>query len=217
MTDPTDSRYYTPELDEVFTQLDADLDNIKVSLKAVYLDVVRVADELGYPPTPAEYHDHGAYSVDTVRTRFGNGSWPEAMTELEFDYCPKAKIRSEQLEADVARVTDKLGHPPEYEDYEEHGEYSVQTVVRRFGDGSWADALGELGYEYTSSRVYRLSEDEVRQDVERVTKQLGHPPSLDEYREHGSYSETPVVSRFGGGSWPAAMRELGYEYPRNQQ
>ena len=217
MTDPTDSRYYTSELDEIFTQLDDEIDHLKVSLKAVYLDVVRVADELGYPPTPTEYHEHGEYSVETVRNRFGDGSWPKAMTELEFDYCQNARVRSEQLEADVARVTDELGHPPEYKEYEAHGEYSVQTVVRRFGDGSWADALGELGYEYTSPRVYRLSEDAVRQDVARVTEKLGYPPSLDEYREHGNYSETPVVSLFGDGSWPDAMRELGYEYTRDKR
>jgi transposase-like protein len=44
--------------------------------------------------------------------------------------------------------------------------------------------------------------------VVSVARELGRRPSTTEYAIMSDYTHEPVVSRFGDGSWPAAMDEL---------
>jgi len=44
----------------------------------------------------------------------------------------------------------------------------------------------------------RVSKAEVIADLKRVTDDLGHPPKMDEYDEHGEYSSRTVANKFDG-------------------
>lgn len=127
---------------------------------------------------------------------------------------PANKIPDVALRADVERVADIVGHPPTIEEYREHGDYAYLTVVRRFDGSSWPGAMRALGYDYEASSIDRA---DLVADVERVAEELGRPPRSNEYQERGKYGHTTVCRRFGGGSWEAAMQELGYPYPREHQ
>lgn len=176
--------------------------------------VDEVATDLGRPPTRAEFGDRSGVDPQTVANRFGNGLWHEAL--LALDYEPASDDRSRAiapaaLRADLDRVVAAIGHVPTAQTYEDHGEFSAQTVANRFGAGSWLDALAELGYDRPPSGRPAIPAEKLREDVRRVVAELGETPTIAAYEALGDYSYRPVADRFGGGSWPAALRKLGYK------
>jgi hypothetical protein len=54
----------------------------------------------------------------------------------------------------------------------------------------------------------RYSEQELIEDLHRLTDELGEPPTLQEYREYGEHSATTYYERFG--SWREALAAAGY-------
>jgi hypothetical protein len=55
----------------------------------------------------------------------------------------------------------------------------------------------------------RYSDEELLDEIHKLTSELGHPPSLAEFREQGKYSASTYYSRFG--SWNEAIEEAGYD------
>lgn len=176
-------------------------------------DVERVADDLGRAPTYDEYAERGGHATQTVATRFGDGSWLDALDELGHEKRGDANsIEDGALGADVRRVAEEVGHPPLRKEYYERGEYSGRVVASRLGDGSWVNALDTLGFDVEDGRrVGPVSSDELRADVERVAADLGRPPTSTEYTERGDHSYSTVAERFGDGSWVAAIHALGFD------
>lgn len=54
-----------------------------------------------------------------------------------------------------------------------------------------------------------IETDELIADLQRVAAELGRPPSMNEYNEHGNYSYFPYTDRFG--SWTDARKAAGLE------
>ncbi|GGK79142.1 hypothetical protein GCM10009067_34290 [Haloarcula sebkhae] len=54
----------------------------------------------------------------------------------------------------------------------------------------------------------QYSDEELLEEIRKLTSELGHPPSLAEFREQGRYSASTYYSRFG--SWNKAVKEAGY-------
>ncbi|WP_280587667.1 HNH endonuclease [Halorubrum sp. Boch-26] len=63
----------------------------------------------------------------------------------------------------------------------------------------------------------RVSEDEVLADLKRVARQLGHPPTVAEYRENGQYSCPTVAKHFGGSFVSARAAALDVEDDRRPE
>jgi hypothetical protein len=121
-------------------------------------------------------------------------------------------IPTVELYLDVVSVSDELNGVPSESEYQQHGTYSPNTVADRFGSGSWAVAMRELGFEYVSEfGGCQVQTAALKADVQRVAEEIGHCPSSVEYTEHSTYSQRTVALRFGDGRWEDAMRELGYE------
>jgi len=103
-------------------------------------ELQRLADELGSKPTFKEMEEHGKYSSVTYLNRFG--SWNEALEAAGYGLRSN-KIPTDHLIDDLQRaseiVTDRLTAAK----YDEVGEYSSQTISRRFG--SWNDGLDAAG------------------------------------------------------------------------
>ena len=119
---------------------------------------------------------------------------------------------------DIVRVAEMVGHPPKTTEYNDHGNHGNALIIDRFSDAddeTWQSAMRNLGYDYESKvRGHRppTPDDVLREDVQRVVDELGHAPSSEEYVTHGNHGRSTVADRFGDGSWPAAMRNLGYDY-----
>lgn len=112
-------------------------------------DLDRVVAERGEVPTAREYDEHGEYAAQTIANRFGGGSWTDALDALGYtrpEPAATSAIPADALREDVRRVVEDLGRTPTIDDYEAAGSYSFRTIANRFGDGSWTDALRELGH-----------------------------------------------------------------------
>ena len=96
----------------------------------------------------------------------------------------------EELIEDLQRVIDELGRAPTAREYNEHGVASASTVDRRFE--SWADALRSLGYEPQGT----YTDEELKDDLQRVIDKLGRAPTVEEYNQHGIASHKTIDKRF---------------------
>lgn len=168
------------------------------------LDALRdLAATLGAPPTRAEMNEEGRYSARPYYTEFG--SWNDALRAAGFDPHHKAYTGAE-LRDDLQRVADDLGHPPRLADYETHGAYHWVTLHRAFG--SWPEALCAAGLD-PDERPYagRCDREELIDELRRVARELGRPPTAAEMDTHGAVTRRPYVREFG--SWSAALEAAG--------
>jgi hypothetical protein len=55
--------------------------------------------------------------------------------------------------------------------------------------------------------VPRYSDEDLLDDIRRLAAEIGHPPTLQEYRERGEYGATTLFERFG--SYRDALQEAG--------
>jgi AraC-like DNA-binding protein len=78
---------------------------------------------------------------------------------------------------------------------------SYKDLVRRLSDGQ------PLPRRRHRSPRGRIKDEELVAEYYRLEKKLGHTPSFDEMNEHGKYSPTLYVVRFG--SWSGFVQEMG--------
>ncbi|WP_139173483.1 homing endonuclease associated repeat-containing protein [Natrialba sp. SSL1] len=115
------------------------------------------------------------------------------------------KIPREDLLGELQRLAAVLGHPPTTTEMDEHGQYSAVTYHSRFG--SWNEALSAVGFE--PSRKRRVTDDELRDDLNRLAEKLGRAPTSAEVDEEGTYHSQTYRDRFG--SWDEVLDEVGME------
>lgn len=154
--------FYSSEVDETLAALDEELEELEqsetpgTSFQPLYHDVVRVANELGHPPTRAEYRREGQYRTQVLCRRFNpvSGTGEGAMWELEFDTIGETtgakEIPSHELHADVNRVAGDDDWVSRSQ-YQKEGRVSVGTITNRFAGASrsWHGAMRGLGYNAT--------------------------------------------------------------------
>ncbi|MFZ5993533.1 MAG: homing endonuclease associated repeat-containing protein [Thermodesulfobacteriota bacterium] len=164
-------------------------------------DLRRVAQQLGKNSvTMEEYAEHGVYHSSTVQRRFG--SW---FVALEKAGLGKARsdlnIPVEKCIADLKQVAERLGKGSVTQrEYSKYGQFSPNTLVRRFG--SWQAALEENGLKRT--RQYRVTAEEYFENLEFLWRTLGRQPHYSEVQKPLSkYSASAYEHKFG--SWRKAL------------
>jgi hypothetical protein len=76
-------------------------------------------------------------------------------------------------------------------------------VLRRFG--TWYKTLDRAALRH---KERRLSEDEMRRDLERVARLLDRLPSRGDYRQHGSFADRTLSRAVEGGKWEQVLIRL---------
>lgn len=109
--------------------------------EALLRDIRHVSELIGGTPTGADYDDLGAFSVTTIRDRFG--SWNEALAELGLEPNRRYGIDREELLESIREVADQLGRTPTKDEYNHHSDYSVGAIRYRFE--TWRAAVEEAG------------------------------------------------------------------------
>ena len=61
----------------------------------------------------------------------------------------------------------------------------------------------------------RISDDELRADLQQVADELGESPTVRQYREHGTYTDSTLRNRFG--SWSEALQAAGLDDSGSQR
>ena len=175
-------------------------------------DVKRVASLLKKESLSCkDYTEHGRYSYNTVKNRFG--SWNEVLRRaglsvengrLKYhDYCENDDV----LFRDMRRVAELLGR--NYitgTEYDKYGKYNRGERGKKYG--GWNGTLIAAGLEQTPFRTgpkRTYSNEELFEEMERVWIKLGHQPSADYFRSKGKtrISCKSYVNRFG--SWRKAL------------
>lgn len=171
----------------------------RINTLTLLIDVRRVTEKLGRPPTITEYDDLGNHSTKTIYRRFD--SWDDSLLAAGLDPTDKRDLRNnsrvptESLIDELHVAASALERPPTTKEMDEIGICSSTVFVRRFG--SWDNALWAADLPTQKSRQY--SNEELLESVIQLADELGHMPSTSEYDSHGVFALSAVCDNFG--SW----------------
>lgn len=151
--------------------------------------IKRVADEIGHSPSQIEYKEHyrnSEPSVDIIKRKTG---WNEVKQQAGLK--TEGYSEKEILNA-IQRVSNKVGHSSSIAEYNKHkkdSEPALWTINNNMG--SWNRAKEQAGLE-TTKKFDTYTKEECFSAIQRITKQLGHSPSLSEYKNQQKESEPSV-------------------------
>jgi len=86
--------------------------------------------------------------------------------------------------------------------------YYSSVSLEKFSEKfeSLADIHNAAGFEYDDDLP---SNEELLNDIQLVGEELGRPPTLDEYADHGQFDYASAIRRFDG--WIATLNAVGYD------
>jgi hypothetical protein len=125
---------------------------------------------------------------------------------------PELTERQQRVIAEIQRIARMLDvRRLSQSDFDKHHQLGcVSTAGYQFG--SWNRAVRAAGLEPfdsgQSNRGPKIADDELLDEIVRLHRQLGKPPSEREMARFGQYSPKPYKDRWG--SWTAA-REAAYQ------
>jgi len=122
--------------------------------------------------------------------------------------------KREEILAEIRRVAEKLGvkQLPRSK-FAQHSKVSVSTV--RYTFGSWNRAVQEAGLEPIAAHAppsERIPDNDLLQEIIRLTQELDKKPSAREMAAFGRYSKKPYIKRWGSfvEARELAYRKLGF-------
>lgn len=141
-------------------------------------------------------------TASLIQQRLGDGTWSDAVASVGGDdgsgpdhtvaeWMPAVEAAAEALQGPLTVDS--------YEEYRESASTSLPewtTIARAGGDGSFQAAVERAGYETAQSqRPRRYTRGDVVAAVERVSRQLGEPPTTEEWKEQATGSDhTPSIA-----------------------
>ena len=193
-------------------------------------------DTLDRRPRIADVEADGAFSVKQYRDEFG--SWTAALEAAGIDTDDiSSRIPTETLVDAIRAVAEACDTPPTTTQFNEQAAYSATTVRRRFGSWDEALAAAGLdpdaprGSKRTGGDK-KIPDAELLGDIRRLAAENAdtddadtddsegdadaatpeetsfEAPTLQEYRERGTYGAQTIYDRFG--SWNAAVEAAGF-------
>lgn len=167
----------------------------------VIADIQRVDFQVDGELTAREYVEEGKYSFQVIRDKWQ--TWKQALAAADVIQSRETyEVTDEELADDVARVGEELGRRPTRREYTEAGAFSIEEINQSLG---WSEVLRLAGYE-PPQQGQAVSEENLREDFQRLTRELGHRPTRQELREFGKYTETPYIRVYG--DWQTAREEI---------
>ncbi len=172
-------------------------------------DLLRVARELGHPPTRTEYQSHGRFDSETMRRRSNKKHWEDAVAWLtgfdreEIKYAQARGGRyctTQQWLSKLRSLSLVIGHAPTTGEANKAG-INAHELCLRVG-GKWIDVLqaAHIDIGNRSKRAVLLSTpiETLIEDVVAVAKRLGRAPKVSEYAACGHHSYLALRGRLGG-------------------
>ncbi|MDB2275874.1 hypothetical protein PM022_15260 [Halorubrum ezzemoulense] len=166
-------------------------------------EIQRLATELGKTPSQREMDDQGRFSVKAYQNKFG--TWNKSLKKADLSLNKEGNVSDADLLAELRRLSDEIGETPTSRDMAEKGKYAPSTYSIAFG--SWNDAVREAGLDPT--RLREVPDSKLLDELERLTNQLGQPPTVHQMENHGRFGAKTFSTTFG--SWNDALREANLE------
>lgn len=129
--------------------------------KELLKDIRRVAIDLGRSPLISEYERLGKYSTITLRNRFGGWSDILQMANLPKTSSHRTYWTDEDLQNELNRLEEALGHKPSYKEIKESSRISPDTFKRRLGCDHFVDFRNEAN----------LTDD---WDIDKIPEDIGN-------------------------------------------
>lgn len=176
-------------------------------------ELSELAERLGRSPLMEDMDAQGEYSAKLYSTRFE--SWNEALREAGLETNVDVGLSSEELISDLKEFTANLGKTPTRREMNQMGPHSPRPYSDRYG--SWNESLREAGLDPNHAAHRRdspISEEELLDELERLTEVLGHPPTGPEMQSVGKFSSSIYQRKFE--TWNEALRTAGLELHDNK-
>jgi hypothetical protein len=114
------------------------------------------------------------------------------------------KYAKEELLKELRRISRKISKTKiTQKDFIRNSDISTRQYIWNFG--SWNNAIKEAGLEFNPSALERKVATELLfQDIDRVAKNIGKIPTMDEIKVNGKYGLNTYKRRFG--SWSEMVK-----------
>lgn len=166
----------------------------------------RLADELGETPTVTQVEDQGNYSSSSYQRRFD--SYKDAVQAAGLTPNRYEKVSRDELEEEMRRVADEVGHAPTKKEMNEIGRISERTYLREYDD--WLTARKAAGLSGKLQQPNkRTPKEELLDALLDLAEELGRTPKARDMTEQGEHTHFTYQRRFG--SWNDALREADLE------
>jgi hypothetical protein len=107
-----------------------------------------------------------------------------------------AKIPADKLIKDLQRVAQDLGRAPRMVEYAHFGKYNPITLSNKFE--GWQNCLIAAGIEPVAyTKPNKWTDEDLQNELDRLTKLLGHPPAFSEIKKFSKISPTTFEIRLG--------------------
>ena len=186
------------------------VDHKAVNRQSLIADYQRLKKKLGHPPSSIEINRWGNYSSSSYALVFGSiSSFRERMGDSPID--GRAELTPRKVEQAYRKLESELKRPPVSFELAERLGVCRRTLLRHIG--SYKRLVQKLSrgepLPRRRNRAHRrrIGDEELVKEYRRLEKKLGHTPSFDEMNEHGAYSPTLYVVRFG--SWSSFIKKMG--------
>ncbi len=183
----------------------------KITTKEILEDLKNVFDYLQKIPTTIDYDEFGKYSVELVYKHFK--TWQEALHAAGINATKRhitIMISDEEMLADLKSVARQLGRQPLKREYEKIGKYSSDNYRKRFG--SWKAAFEKSGLKFKSQSRFDWTFEKLKQDLERVRREINSIPTLTDYAAHGTASPDTLKRHADTKKWSVVLvKYLGVE------
>lgn len=152
------------------------------------------------------FEEIGSFDVEHYELQFGS-------LEKAFDRLVEIKQSDTQgseyaprrvLVDELSQFGEFLGRAPTLIELLYYSSVSLEKFSEKFE--SSADLHNAAGFEYQEDLP---SNKELFDDIYRVGEELGRPPTLDEYADHGQFDHVIAVRRFD--RWIATLNAAGYD------
>lgn len=179
--------------------------NSKVSREDLLEEIHRLSEEEcgGNPPRERDVTEFSKYSMKPFYREFGK--WNNALNASEIDGVYQYKdIPREDLIGSIRGIFEEHGVLLK-KDFVKYSEYSLNPYDRRFG--GFNNAVREAGYEPKNYRG--ISKDQLKEEIKRLSDELGRTPLLKDIQEHGKFGTEIYYRKFG--TWNNALKEVGMD------
>lgn len=162
-------------------------------------ELQRVTNEIGKPPTTAEFREYGKFPTKYYYEEFD--SWTAALEAAGLDTSrSQQKIPKAELLHELHRLADEYSKPPTRKELQKYGEYSETTYTNRFG--SFSSAIEAAGFEPRDPTT-AIPEKALLTELKNLAENLDRVPTTSDMTEHGKYDEKTYRRRFD--SWHQAL------------
>lgn len=160
---------------------------------------------LGHAPKRKWWREQGLRPGKTTIANYF-GSWNKALEAAGLEPNMLNEVTRQMLLDDIKRVANEIGKPPKITEYCQLGKYTnIQS------HGGWRSLIREIGF----PSYGKLSRDDLIYFIRKVADELGHTPTLIEFKKHPSgVSQNPVYLHFG--SYDELVIAAGLEPPQRK-